>query len=138
MKFTKRYLFMFIFNLKVNSKEIIWIWHHWNPFNSTYKRHFWIQRSMSLLTILLWKTSWNNNWLKLVMINKMGYFCEYEMKLIITVWLQIITIFQERLIKGILWDRKWIAPSIGIFSHACGFVLQKCIYTHETKQSSKF
>ena len=24
--------------------------------------------------------------------------------------------------KGILWDRRWIAPSIGIFSHTCGFV----------------
>ena len=22
--------------------------------------------------------------------------------------------------KGILWDRRWIAPSIGIFSHTCG------------------
>ena len=24
-------------------------------------------------------------------------------------------------IKGILWDRRWIAPSIGIFSHTCRF-----------------
>ena len=23
--------------------------------------------------------------------------------------------------KGILWDRRWIAPSIGIFSHTCGY-----------------
>ena len=38
---------------------------------------------------------------------------------------------------GILWDCRWIAPSIGIFSPHM-ICLQKCIYNHETKQSFKF
>ena len=40
-------------------------------------------------------------------------------------------------IKGILWDRRWIAPSIGIFPPHMLICLQKCISNHETKQSFK-
>ena len=40
------------------------------------------------------------------------------------------------LLQGILWDRMWIAPSIGIFSHTCWFFYRNA--NHETKQTSKF
>ena len=33
MKFTRRFLFMFIFNLKVDIKKIIWLWHLWESLN---------------------------------------------------------------------------------------------------------
>ena len=32
--------------------------------------------------------------------------------------------------KGILWDRRWGSPSIGIFAHTCWICLQKCISDH--------
>ena len=41
-------------------------------------------------------------------------------------------------IKGILWDRRWIAPSIGIFSHTCGFVYRNAFLLMKLSNPHKF
>ena len=35
--------------------------------------------------------------------------------------LSLLMCKSHHFVKGILWDRRWIAPSIGIFPHTCGF-----------------
>ena len=67
---------------------------------------------------------------------------EYVMEIKMFIYFKVQTNFTSLScrVKGILWDRWWIAPSIGIFSHTCGFFFYRNAFLlmHETKQSSKF
>ena len=93
--------------------------------------------NVGVLALLLGQGSQNQFFVPLLVFISLSVVVQLVLASVLIV--RVSTVYMKiTIVKGISWDRRWIAPSIGIFSPHMLIFLQICISNHETKQSSKF